>query len=156
MLLTRLDRVNPVVAELNGVFRDGSLSPTQRAHAARLAHLLFGADDQLIVYGSLVPGGPNHDRVSDLEGTWIQGTLTGDLIAVGWGAAHGYSAFSWRADGPRIRAWLLRSPSLGARWEALDAFEGPEYCRVLAPLETSGGELVAVGYLYEGVGGPPL
>jgi len=145
------DDILPTIDALNGMLRDKALASSQRSRALRLSDALFDATGHLIVYGSLSPGGSNHARLAHLDGTWSPGVVTGDLIPHGWGASLGYPAMQWRSDGPRVPAWLLRAPGLAAEgeWEALDQFEGEEYCRILAPFLSLHGEIVAVGYLYE-------
>jgi hypothetical protein len=46
----------------------------------------------------------------------------------------------------------LESAKLPALWPMLDEFEGPAYCRVLAPVIDLEGKLVALANLYEAAG----
>ena len=94
---------------------------------------LLGADRRLIVYGSLVPGGANHEQLAELSGTWHRGWVTGRLREAGWGAGLGYPALEWAPDGERVPAYMLVSGDLPRHWERLDSFEGDEYRRVLVP-----------------------
>lgn len=89
--------------------------------------------------------------VAPLAGTWTAGIVEGDLTVIGWGAAMGYPALRLRADGPAIAVQVLASPALRNAWHDLDRFEGPEYCRVLAPVWSASAarRLVAVANLYE-------
>ncbi len=123
------------------------------ARLDRLAHAAFRAAEHLIVYGSLSPGGPNHDRLAQLGGVWEQGWVEGEREPVGWGAELGYPALRWQPGGSRVAAHLLRSAALAGQWDALDQFEGAAYQRILAPFYSDRG-LSAVGYLY--AAGPPL
>lgn len=117
------------------------------ARLDRLAHAAFHAAAHLIVYGSLSPGAPNHDRLASLRGTWERGWVEGDREQVGWGAELGYPALRWTPGGPHVTAHLLRSEALRDRWPELDRFEGSAYCRILVPFYSDQG-LRAVGYLY--------
>lgn len=103
----------------------------------------------LATYGSLRPGGANHDVVADLAGTWAEGSLHGELVA--W---EGYPVLRWRRHGPPVPAWLLRADGLVGAWERLDAFEGPRYRRRLVLAEAPGphvagdpGWVVATAYV---------
>ena len=135
------------VAALNALRQAGD--PTVRAAAERVADALFDASHHLIAYGSLVPGGSNAGQLDGLRGTWRAGWVTGVLAPTGWGAAIGYPALCWSPDvGTRVRAHLFASPDLPDHWSSLDAFEGDEYRRILAPIFDDRG-LLGVGYLYE-------
>jgi hypothetical protein len=39
--------------------------------------------------GTLAPGQVNEHVLSDLDGTWLTGTVRGRLLDEGWGEAHG-------------------------------------------------------------------
>jgi gamma-glutamylcyclotransferase (GGCT)/AIG2-like uncharacterized protein YtfP len=108
---------------------------------------LFSVSRHLIVYGSLAPGGPNHGLISQLEGEWAKGWVTGELLERGWSAAMGYPALRWCPEGGEIEAHLLVSHELPAFWRRLDEFEGLEYDRIWAPFWTEDGQ-VSVGNLY--------
>ena len=110
----------------------------------------YGAQRRLIVYGSLVPGGSNHQRVAHLAGTWNRGWVTGTLVWTGWGAEVGYPALSWDPAGPRVAAQLLESDLLADHWPRLDEFEGEDYRRILIPFFREDGSWV-VGQIYVGV-----
>jgi gamma-glutamylcyclotransferase (GGCT)/AIG2-like uncharacterized protein YtfP len=97
---------------------------------------------RLFVYGTLAPGRPNEHVLEPLDGTWVPATMRGDLLDVGWGAAHGYPALALRTDGPEVAGFLFTAPALAAHWSALDEFEGPGYSRVLAQARREDGELV--------------
>lgn len=108
---------------------------------------LLGASQRLIVYGSLVPVGSNHDVIAGLEGAWRRGWITGELVEAGWGSDMGYPALRWDPRGDRIPAHLLDSPELPGFWEQLDEFEGQEYRRILVPFFDGDGSCV-VGQVY--------
>jgi len=126
-----------------------------RTAADRLADALFGASRHLIAYGSLVPGGRNAPQLDGLRGTWRAGWVTGTLTEAGWGATIGYPGLRWMPDADAsVAAQLFTSPDLPGHWARLDAFEGDEYRRILAPIYHDAG-LLAVGYLYEIAASPP-
>ncbi len=100
---------------------------------------LFVASRTLAVYGTLAPGRPNHHVVAPLGGAWTSGFIVGDLSDDGWGKTPGYPAFRPRAGGPLIAAHVLVSDALPRAWSELDAFEGPEYRRILTPVFAVGG-----------------
>jgi gamma-glutamylcyclotransferase (GGCT)/AIG2-like uncharacterized protein YtfP len=53
----------------------------------------------------------------------------------------------WEASAQsRVQVEVLRSRKLQGAWQGLDAFEGPDYRRVWAPVDTPGG--VSICNLY--------
>lgn len=108
---------------------------------------LFSASHHLIVYGSLAPGGPNHGLLADLQGEWVEGWVTGELLERGWSAAMSYPALRWCPEGGEIHSFLFISDHLPGLWRRLDQFEGLEYRRIWAPFWSSEGE-VWVGNVY--------
>jgi gamma-glutamylcyclotransferase (GGCT)/AIG2-like uncharacterized protein YtfP len=109
---------------------------------------LFRPSERLAVYGSLAPGRPNHHVIEDVVGSWTQGFVEGELFEIGWGAAIGYPAMRWIPGRGRIAVDVLISERLPGAWARLDAFEGPDYRRVLIPVFGDGG-LLAVANIYE-------
>ena len=137
-LLALLDEVNAARR------RGATLSPAE----VQLERA-WGASARLAVYGSLAPGRENHHLVAHLGGDWTAGlNVRGERHDRGWGTGLGYPALKLMNDGPAVDVQLLVSPDLRASWEMLDAFEGPEYVRVLVPV-FRGTELLAVANLYE-------
>jgi gamma-glutamylcyclotransferase (GGCT)/AIG2-like uncharacterized protein YtfP len=114
---------------------------------------LFRTGERLAVYGSLAPGRQNHHIVQPLGGAWTSGVVEGDLSIHGWGAGIGFPALTLRSGGPAVSVHVLTSPALRGAWTELDAFEGPEYRRVLVPVWSTGTAdgrvLVTVANLYE-------
>ena|SRR5688500_16597450 len=107
---------------------------------------------RLAVYGTLAPGRSNHHIVAPYGGTWTHGRVRGDLVEAGWGAVVGYPALRMRAGGPWVNVHVLESDRLPGAWPAIDAFEGEEYQRILAPVFADGDdatEVIAVANLYE-------
>jgi gamma-glutamylcyclotransferase (GGCT)/AIG2-like uncharacterized protein YtfP len=111
----------------------GAVGPDD-GRAERRLDALFRTSHTLAVYGTLAPGQPNHHVVAPLGGEWTDGTIEGDLIPLGWGAALGYPGFRPRAGGDAVAVKVLTAPSLANAWSALDRFEGPGYRRILVPI----------------------
>lgn len=108
--------------------------------------------ERLAVYGSLAPGRSNHHVLAPFGGTWTRGRVRGDLVELGWGAAAGYPALRLRDDGPWVLVHVLESTRLPGAWSGVDAFEGSEYRRVLAPVYAETGDakrIITVANLYE-------
>lgn len=104
----------------------------------------FACAAWLASYGSLAPGGKNHGELARCPGTWWQGTVTGHRAERQW------PVFTFAERGPRVPVWLLHSHELPTQWQALDAFEGSDYRRILVPV-WHGDQLFAVANLYEAV-----
>jgi gamma-glutamylcyclotransferase (GGCT)/AIG2-like uncharacterized protein YtfP len=138
------DEVGLLVAAAN-VARWRSGEP---AEAERRLEALFRTRETLAVYGTLAPGRSNHHVVAPLGGSWTEGWIEGDLLAVGWGATLGYPAFRPRIGGPAVPVWVLTAATLPAAWPALDRFEGPGYRRILVPVFTDERRLHTVANLY--------
>jgi gamma-glutamylcyclotransferase (GGCT)/AIG2-like uncharacterized protein YtfP len=116
---------------------------------------LYGTSQRLAVYGSLAPGRQNHHIVAPLGGRWTEGVVEGDLAPFGWGAPIGFPALRLRPGGPPVAAHVLESAALRGAWAELDAFEGPEYRRVLVPVWSAVElrVLLTVANLYEAAAG---
>lgn len=108
---------------------------------------LFSVSNHLIVYGSLMPGGPNHGLLANLTGSWHKGWVTGELLERGWSAAMSYPALRWCPEGGEIDAFLFASEDLRGFWKRLDEFEGLEYQRIWAPFLGADGD-TWVGNVY--------
>lgn len=111
-------------------------------------------DTRLASYGSLAPGQVNHDQLAGLSGRWRPGTVRGRLGAEGWGAPLGYLGLVLDPDGPPVDVALFESADLPAHWPRLDAFEGEEYRRVVAPVRTAEGDVPACVYVLASGGAP--
>ena len=125
-----------LLVELNRLRAQGDVAAaaTLEDHFAR--H--FAAHHHLAVYGTLAPGQPNHHHLSGLAGVWHSGhTVTGELAASGWAADQGFRALRWSPAGGAV-PHLFASVELPQHWPRLDAFEGPEYLRILVPLHLDG------------------
>ena len=102
---------------------------------------------RLAIYGSLAPGGPNHQQVAGLRGRWYPGELHGRLVNAGWGASLGYPALVLDPDGSAVEVKILESEDLPAHWTRLDNFEGPGYQRVLTTVRSAIGQVEAYVYV---------
>ena len=98
----------------------------------------------LFVYGSLQPGGCNASVLVALTGVWQPAVVKGVLVDAGWGAALGYPGLRLTDDGNKISGMVFMSSDLPRFWQELDAFEGEQYTRVLAPATLQTGEVVQV------------
>ncbi|MCR9270240.1 MAG: gamma-glutamylcyclotransferase [Hyphomonadaceae bacterium] len=108
---------------------------------------MIQAIHRLAIYGTLAPGRVNHDQVSMIDGTWRDGVVRGWLSEDGWGATLGFPGLKLDPDGEVIKVQVLESPDLPAHWARLDEFEGAEYARVVASVETETGPVEAYVYV---------
>jgi gamma-glutamylcyclotransferase (GGCT)/AIG2-like uncharacterized protein YtfP len=124
-----------------------------RTDAEAQLESLFRTGERLAVYGTLAPGRQNHHIVEPLGGRWTEGVVEGDLFRHGWGTAIGFPALRLRLGGPAVPVHVLTSTALPSAWTDLDAFEGPEYRRVLVPVwsgaDPCARRLVTIANLYE-------
>ena len=161
-----LDEVTRLLAAVNAArgyparARDATAPDLAGAEAALDAR--FRVSHTLAVYGTLVPGRSNHHVVAPLGGTWTTGVVEGELAPEGWGTTLGYPAFRPRVGGAAVGVHVLTSDRLPGAWARLDAFEGPEYHRILVPVfapDASDGagarRLAAVANLYAVAGAGP-
>lgn len=138
-LLSTLREINR--ARAAGAAASGSLRSSRAEREIEEAH---APSRRLAVYGSLAPGGSNHGVVAPLGGRWTGGRVRGHLHEPGWGAGVGYPGLVWDPGGAEVAVQVLESEALALDWERIDAFEGPDYVRILVPVELDGGgELVA-------------
>jgi hypothetical protein len=87
-----VDAANAAARRRQGDASGGAVGSDDRSAERRL-DALFGTGHTLAVYGTLAPGRPNHHVLAPLGGGWTDGTIEGDLIPLGWGAALGYPGF---------------------------------------------------------------
>ncbi len=127
---------------INAARRRGEVHDSHREFERR-----SGAGRRLAVYGSLAPGKENHHVLSGLSGHWWHGYVRGTLYQEGWGAGMGYPALRLDPGAARIDVQVFESDELPGHWPSIDAFEGSEYCRVLA-LVASDDARAAVANLY--------
>jgi gamma-glutamylcyclotransferase (GGCT)/AIG2-like uncharacterized protein YtfP len=108
-------------------------------------------ETRLAAYGTLTPGAPNHAVVADLGGTWSRGVVHGHLHPTGWGMTYGFPALVWHPDAAATSVQLLTSPDLPRAWARLDRFEGAAYQRILVPVTTETGRVLANVYVARGI-----
>ena len=102
----------------------------------------------LFVYGTLAPGEPNEYVLKDVEGTWLPGTVKGQLFESGWGAAMGYPGIVLDDNGANVSGLLFSAPNLADHLARLDEFEGEGYQRVMTTVYLDNGD-TAQAYIYE-------
>jgi gamma-glutamylcyclotransferase (GGCT)/AIG2-like uncharacterized protein YtfP len=69
--------------------------------------------------------------------------VRGHLLHEGWGAAAGYPGIVFDVDGPTVDVQLFESLDLPDHWARLDEFEGSGYRRMVTPVSTVSGDLLA-------------
>lgn len=106
----------------------------------------FRPDERLAVYGTLRPGQANAHILEPIDGIWLTGWVRGDLKQRGWGASHGCPGIRLALDRGLVRVDLFCSHRLPEMWSALDAFEGAEYRRAVAPVMVGGRTVAAQIY----------
>jgi gamma-glutamylcyclotransferase (GGCT)/AIG2-like uncharacterized protein YtfP len=101
------------------------------------------AEERLVVYGSLAPGGSNAFMLERIPGEWHQCRIRGHL-----GHYRGFKSFQYDPQGPEHAAWLVASSELPRVLPDLDDFEGEEYERIIIPARVEGQWIMA--QVYEG------
>jgi len=100
----------------------------------RFINILFEEPARrLAVYGTLAPGESNASELSEVDGTWSDGTVQGELNTV-----NGQSYFTWRNDAGKVNVQVFESKSLESHFDRIDNFEGPSYQRFLVPVDSGG------------------
>ncbi|NER81984.1 MAG: gamma-glutamylcyclotransferase [Leptolyngbya sp. SIO1D8] len=98
--------------------------------------------ERLFIYGTLQPGGPNEHVLTAIGGEWEPAVIKGNLMEAGWGASMGYPGLILDDRGNDVQGHVFASSNLSAKWADLDAFEGEEYERIVAPVTLLTGEQV--------------
>lgn len=106
----------------------------------------LNGEHRLATYGTLAPGRRNHHHVSMIDGRWISGHVVGTLVDKGWAVEMGYPAFDPNGN-EQIEVWMLESKDLPEHWPRLDEFETEAYRRVMVPVFTEAGEVMASIYI---------
>ena len=102
---------------------------------------------RLFVYGTLAPKRPNEHVLSDINGSWEEGSVKGILHQKGWGADMGYPGMSLDNKGEDINGFLFSSEELYKKWNELDKFEGEEYQRITTMVKLAN-EKTVTAYIY--------
>ena len=105
------------------------------------------SETRLATYGTLAPGRANAHQLAGLAGSWCVGTVQGELVEAGWGAAMGYPGLVLTEAGGAIEVHVLESHDLPDHWARLDAFEGAGYERVSVKVMCEGREVMASIYV---------
>ena len=105
---------------------------------------------RLATYGTLAPGRVNHHQLEELDGHWSTGTIKGQLIEEGWGAALGYPGLILDPAGEDVEVFVFESNDLPDHWQRLDEFEGSGYQRSVVKVQTKAGVVDASIYLIAG------
>ena len=88
--------------------------------------------EALFVYGTLRPGRENEGILKEIGGTFEEANIRGIHFPDGWLEDFPYPGVDLDQEGEIIEGYLFRSPDLYKYWGRLDAFEGPNYRRVVA------------------------
>ncbi len=108
-------------------------------------------EENLFVYGTLSPGGPNEHVLKAIGGRWDKARVAGHLNEEGWGSAMGYPGLVIDADGGLVEGYLFHSTKLRTHWHMLDDFEGEDYERVVVQaLRHDGSWVEAFAYVIRG------
>jgi gamma-glutamylcyclotransferase (GGCT)/AIG2-like uncharacterized protein YtfP len=98
---------------------------------------------QLVVYGTLAPGQPNHELLASLSGEWALVEVPGLL-----GQDVGVPTFVSDRSARLQQVDLFCSADLPGTWRQLDEFEGARYPRRFVVYRTDN-KLSGVANLYE-------
>ena len=101
---------------------------------------------RLAVYGTLAPGRVNHGQLASLKGVWSEGKVRGILKQEGWGSDMGFPGIIIQPQSPYVDVQVFTSKDLPEHWGRLDAFEGPDYRRVVTDVLTQKGVVAAQIY----------
>jgi len=130
----------------NGGRGDAAVAVLQGSYArpeAPIETLLNFPGTRLAVYGSLAPGESNQHILTPIQGSWSRGSVYGFLNDAGWGTGIGYRSLVWDPDGREVAVQVFESPELPKHWARIDDFEGSDYRRILVPVVTADGIVVA-------------
>lgn len=106
-----------------------------------------GADKRLCVYGRMRPGGPDAHVLEPFGGVWSNGEFPGYLQTEGVCTMDQCPGLAWAPDGPANLGHILTSEKLSASWASIDSSEGGDYVRLLTPVRTKTGDIVANVYV---------
>ncbi len=120
-------------------FRDKMVCET----AVPVMKLIFDSffnqpDNRLAVYGTLKPEGSKHYKISSIDGTWINASLTGRIYS----GDDSLPYFMWDLSGDNIKVKIVESSKLPDIWLYLDNFEGKSYKRIWVLANTLDNKLI--------------
>ena len=101
----------------------------------------------LFVYGTLCPGRENEQVLSVIGGQFEKASLKGVHYPDGWLEGFPYPGIELDESGDEIQGYIFSSPELYKHWGRLDAFEGPNYERVLTRVLTEDNKTIEA-YVY--------
>lgn len=101
----------------------------------------------LFVYGTLRPGYENEDILTDIGGTFQKALVKGIHYPDGWLEGFPYPGIELDEQGNDIAGYVFTSPNLTYHWGRLDAFEGPNYTRVLTDVFLENNTVISA-YVY--------
>ncbi len=102
-----------------------------------------GAGSRLCVYGRMRPGGPNEHHLTALGGNWIDAQFPGHLQNGAACTLDQCPGLVWTPGGTWNEGFIFTTPSLNDAWTMLDANEGDALVRLLTPVRTKDGEIIA-------------
>lgn len=79
--------------------------------------------------------------MASLDVEWSEITYPGYFL--GPDETYRYPRITWTPCGETNPGMLATFPKFRSHWAALDKFEGTDYCRLLTPVETRNGPVVA-------------
>lgn len=88
--------------------------------------LLDQPSNKLVVYGTLAPGQPNAEILTDIIGTWKNCIVRGKITE-----SYGLKMLHWNPIGENIETKIFQSNNLPNNWLSLNQFEGSQYVRRL-------------------------
>ena len=103
--------------------------------------------EALFVYGTLCPGRENEGILKEIGGTFEEASIKGKYFPEGWIDDFPYPGVDLDQGSEVIDGYLFRSPDLYKFWGRLDAFEGPNYKRIVAEVSGEDQSLVNA-YIY--------
>jgi len=97
----------------------------------------------LCVYATLAPGENNNNVLKNMEGSWQDCKITGEIFT-----RKGLQFFKWSKESPQINAKVFSSEDLRNNLDRIDKFEGKPYIRILIPTKINGQIRIANIYSY--------
>ena len=132
----------PKGPDLEKAKRDREVAGTACAAIEQIfAWLFIEPETRLAVYGTLLPGRVNASMLAELEGSWQDAVVKGEIEERG-----GLPIFRWCIPGAEVHAKVFTSPALPNHLQRIDRSEGANYRRILVPARTPDGIIVASIY----------
>lgn len=106
-----------------------------------------GAESRLLVYGRMRPGGPDEHHLTPLDGAWREASFPGYIQNESACTLDVCPGLAWTPTGTWNEGFIFETERLKDHWSVLDAKEGEDFSRLLTPLRTDAGDLVANIYV---------